>query len=167
MPQGTVRTDLSRWETYKWDEMGIQLERPVAAVNFNMHPHSCGTICDGVNRILIEIERFTPETFVDVGKISSENPLSKSQEYMEWLKWMGTFQDQISERPLDSRRKEFRRDVRTKAAIITIHVTYAFDEFRAEERFADETAIKRILLSAKAIDGTPQPTDAAAANLGH
>ena len=153
MREGTTRTDLSTWDVYELRAVGIQIERPVKArYGLNLHHHSSGSICDGVDRITISVEKYTPKAFDEVRKISPDNPLNKSQDYTDWLKWLGTFHDELSERPLDTNRKEYRRDVRTKEYIVTIHATYIFGEFSTEEREMDEAAIKRILLSAKPIE---------------
>jgi len=155
---GTVRTDLSKWETYEWEYMGIQMERPVMAPGLSMHYHFSGTLSDGAHGVLIEVEKHTPADFAGISEISPDNPLSRSADHVGWLKWLGTFHSDISERPVNARQKEYRRNIRTKDAIVSINAKYSFAGFTPEEQAADEAAIKRVLLSARPIRETPQQT---------
>lgn len=144
------RTDLSQWKTIEIPHQGVSVEMPADAHGMKMHPHP-NFMCDSVWMFSVSIEKETAEQRKDMWQPSEQNPLSRNQDYMNWLKWTHELHKATSTWE-SGKRREYRHDIQNPdGSVVRAHITYVFGWFAEEEQQQDEAAIKRIIASVRPI----------------
>ncbi|HEX9163172.1 MAG TPA: hypothetical protein VF980_15815 [Thermoanaerobaculia bacterium] len=145
------RSDLHRWNMVELPSAGIVLAAPADASNLQMHYLSNG-LADATWMISISVRRTSRTAFENPARPDRRNRASSDAQYMKWLSWLQDFHPAASRFDMPNGSEQYRRDLPLPDGdIASIHVTYQPAPFTPEERRADETAIRRILDSARPI----------------
>jgi hypothetical protein len=146
------RSSLESWKTIELRTEGISLEIPVDSFDLQLHYKSNG-LADATWMIVISVRRVSQARFDSPPRPSQSNPVSADAGYMRWQSWLQKLHPVVSSFTMPDGSKHYRRDVTlANGDIASIHVVYRDANFLADERLADETAISRVLNSARRLD---------------